>query len=211
VGFWPTLLAFFLVVIPSLLELLLQPSLPVSCFFAEYLRHSAKVIYTRQSLCWVLHSTNILPAKSFLSSTFSRTRQIKNHKKHEKQQNSPVASDGRLWLCAHCSSLFIWIFSFCSRPLREGAVAPLVHRTVRWIITERAWRNPRVASYRSQLPTRIPQVRARSLALVREGWLLANAVTGCPCEEGKDMMQSLFVQPPELKIQAPGKSTKNVG
>jgi hypothetical protein len=55
------------------------------------------------------------------------------------------ASDLQLWLCAHCSSLFIWSPRFCSRPLREVAVAPLVHRTVRWIIVERTWRNPRVA------------------------------------------------------------------
>jgi hypothetical protein len=47
----------------------------------------------------------------------------------------------RLWLCAHCSS----VNGFCSRPLRELAVAPLVHRTVRWIIAERGSVFSRVA------------------------------------------------------------------
>jgi hypothetical protein len=41
---------------------------------------------------------------------------------------SGVPLTPRLWLCAHCSS----VIRFCSRPLRELAVAPLVHRTVRW-------------------------------------------------------------------------------
>jgi hypothetical protein len=38
----------------------------------------------------------------------------------------------RLWLCAHCSS----VSGFCSRTLRELAVAPLAHPTERWIIAE---------------------------------------------------------------------------
>jgi hypothetical protein len=33
---------------------------------------------------------------------------------------------------AHCCALFIWIFSFCRRPLHEVVVASLVHRTVWW-------------------------------------------------------------------------------
>jgi hypothetical protein len=37
---------------------------------------------------------------------------------------------------------------FCSRPLCWIVVTPLVHRRVRWIIAERALRNPRVASWR---------------------------------------------------------------
>jgi hypothetical protein len=49
--------------------------------------------------------------------------------------------------------LLLWLLSptvhavstFCSRPLREVAVAPLVHRTVRWIIAKCACWNPRVA------------------------------------------------------------------
>jgi hypothetical protein len=36
---------------------------------------------------------------------------------------------------------------FCSRPLREVAVAPLAHRTVRWFLAECAYWNPRVASW----------------------------------------------------------------
>jgi hypothetical protein len=47
----------------------------------------------------------------------------------------------RLWLCAHCSS----VNGFCSRLLRELVVAPLVHRTVRWIIAERGSVFPRMA------------------------------------------------------------------
>jgi hypothetical protein len=38
------------------------------------------------------------------------------------------ASDSVALTYAHCSS----ISGFCSRPLREVVVAPLVHRTVRW-------------------------------------------------------------------------------
>jgi hypothetical protein len=42
----------------------------------------------------------------------------------------------RLWrlLCpaAHCLRTVALEITFCSRPLREGVVAPLVHRTVRW-------------------------------------------------------------------------------
>jgi hypothetical protein len=53
-----------------------------------------------------------------------------------------------LWLLhaqfAHCSIAGVR----CSRPLRWIAVAPLPHRIVQWIIAERAWRNPRVASLR---------------------------------------------------------------
>jgi hypothetical protein len=45
-------------------------------------------------------------------------------------------SGAPLTLCsnsvAHCCALFIWLNGFCSRPLRDVAVAPLVHRTVRW-------------------------------------------------------------------------------
>jgi hypothetical protein len=52
-----------------------------------------------------------------------------------------------LWLCAHCSSLFIWSPRFYSRPLHEVAITPLAHRTVRWIIAECACWNPRVASW----------------------------------------------------------------
>jgi hypothetical protein len=36
--------------------------------------------------------------------------------------------------------------ALCSRPLRRRAIAPVAHRTVRWIIAERHWKNPRVAS-----------------------------------------------------------------
>jgi hypothetical protein len=50
------------------------------------------------------------------------------------------------WLYALTLSRTVHLFfSFCRRPLREVDVAPLVHRTVRWIIVERAWRNPRVS------------------------------------------------------------------
>jgi hypothetical protein len=49
----------------------------------------------------------------------------------------------RLWLCAHCSSLFIWLSGFCSRPLHKLVIAPLVHQTVRWIIAECACWNTR--------------------------------------------------------------------
>jgi hypothetical protein len=51
------------------------------------------------------------------------------------------------------------IFSFCRRPLREVAVAPLSHRTVRWIIAERAMRNPRIASLRLYGPSAPDTVR----------------------------------------------------
>jgi hypothetical protein len=36
--------------------------------------------------------------------------------------------------------------ALCSRPLRRLAVAPLVHRTVWWIIAEQRWRNPKLKS-----------------------------------------------------------------
>jgi hypothetical protein len=56
----------------------------------------------------------------------------------------------RLWRlrysAAHCSCIVHLEFSFCRRPLHEVVVAPLVHRTVRWIITEWRWRNSKVAS-----------------------------------------------------------------
>jgi hypothetical protein len=51
------------------------------------------------------------------------------------------ASDSALWLCAHCSS----VTRFCSRPLERVVVAPVAHRTVRWIISKGVCRNPRVA------------------------------------------------------------------
>jgi hypothetical protein len=51
----------------------------------------------------------------------------------------PVRSDS----AAHCSVAV----NRCSRPLRWIAVTPLVHQTVRWIIAESTWRNPRVASW----------------------------------------------------------------
>jgi hypothetical protein len=43
---------------------------------------------------------------------------------------------------AHCSVL---LFLY-SRPLAQGAIAPLAHRTVRWIIAERPPEFPKVAS-----------------------------------------------------------------
>jgi hypothetical protein len=57
----------------------------------------------------------------------------------------------RLWLCAHCSSLFICyqlLQSTVARASRYSAGtpdSPVAHQTVRWIIAERACGNPRVA------------------------------------------------------------------
>jgi hypothetical protein len=59
----------------------------------------------------------------------------------------PVRLWRLLWLLralfAHCSS----DPRFCSRPLRQRAIAPLVHRIVWWIIAEHALRNSRVESW----------------------------------------------------------------
>jgi hypothetical protein len=57
-----------------------------------------------------------------------------------------TGQSGALWLCTltlslHCSR----VRYFCSRPLRADSRCPLTHRIVRWIIVERACRNPRLA------------------------------------------------------------------
>jgi hypothetical protein len=48
--------------------------------------------------------------------------------------------------CAHYPHTVAFVGVRCSRLLRRRAVAPLVHRRVRWIIAEHALRNPKVAS-----------------------------------------------------------------
>jgi hypothetical protein len=64
--------------------------------------------------------------------------------------SSCTGQSGDLWLC--CSDFgatLSLLWHFHKRPLVEqGAVAPLAHRTVRWIIAKRAAGNPRVASSR---------------------------------------------------------------
>jgi hypothetical protein len=45
-----------------------------------------------------------------------------------------------------CRALFTHCSTLQSRPLREFAVAPLAHRTVRWIIVEGAFEFPRVVA-----------------------------------------------------------------
>jgi hypothetical protein len=51
-------------------------------------------------------------------------------------RTGPVHCPVRLWLWAltlrACSSLFIWVSGFYSRPLHDLAVAPLAHQTVQW-------------------------------------------------------------------------------
>jgi hypothetical protein len=44
----------------------------------------------------------------------------------------PVRSDSALWLCRALLRTVHLSISFCSRPLCELVVAPLVHRTVQW-------------------------------------------------------------------------------
>jgi hypothetical protein len=58
----------------------------------------------------------------------------------------PVRLLALLWLCALCPRIVHLAVDSWSRPLRLEAVAPLAHRTVRWIIAEwlfqktRRWR-----------------------------------------------------------------------
>jgi hypothetical protein len=57
-----------------------------------------------------------------------------------------------LSLCANCPRTVHVAGDRCSRPLRFLAVAPLAHRTVRWIIAERLSRNPKVKSSTCTVP-----------------------------------------------------------
>jgi hypothetical protein len=58
----------------------------------------------------------------------------------------PVRLWPLLWLLRELSAHYSVAGVRCRRPLRWLAVAPLVHRTVGWIIAERDHRNPKVAS-----------------------------------------------------------------
>jgi hypothetical protein len=78
------------------------------------------------------------------------------------------ASDDCSDFCAHCPRTVALQGVCCSRPLRWIAVTPLVHRTVRWIIAERAGENPRVAGlglYGPSAPdSPVRQTRAHSVS-----------------------------------------------
>jgi hypothetical protein len=58
----------------------------------------------------------------------------------------PVHLLALLWLYANCPRMFTFEGDHWSRPLRSPAIAPLAHRTIRWIIAERLSRNPKVKS-----------------------------------------------------------------
>jgi hypothetical protein len=57
-----------------------------------------------------------------------------------------------LWLCANCPHTVHAAGDRWSRPLRFLVVAPLAHRTVRWIIAERLSKNPKVKSSACTVP-----------------------------------------------------------
>jgi hypothetical protein len=64
----------------------------------------------------------------------------------------PVRLLALLWLCANCPRTIHVAGDHWRWPLRSLAVAPVAHRTVRWIIAERLSRNPKVASLKEYGP-----------------------------------------------------------
>jgi hypothetical protein len=75
---------------------------------------------------------------------------------------------GAFWLSALTSDRAL--YTFCSRPLAQVTVAPLAHRTVRWIIAQRPLENPESglfewcsASGTGQCPVRHWQHHSKSL------------------------------------------------
>jgi hypothetical protein len=67
-----------------------------------------------------------------------------------------------LWLCVNCPRTVHVAGDRWSQPLCFWAVAPLAHRTVRWIIAERLSRNPKVKSSACTVPRASNTVRWHS-------------------------------------------------